>query len=422
MPEAEYFDSVVPLEKTVSGADRRLDGEINILRVSELGEIDSECIEQSLDLAMIIAEESLVNSGPQCIRVSREEMHQALYHPDTILWRIDDEDGRKYLPLFVPAEIVESVDDKYINKHFDTDRKQGGGKTYFFVGSELFLPSAEELNSQYLDIELDSGDVIVYEILDGSDNNTDLIAALVSGSQLEVVHDEFIDPKNKTPASLKHYAGLVTRKNQETPTGVVFDTLSDVFRQDVLDGRSEEFPEEGVSLLDPLFFAENPELQDKLWGFCKNQFMTLTENFPIIQEPTKEEFIEMLSDPSTTHVVYYHEGEPVSSCVFVHNMDACSWLRKDYFNKKYDGELIGYFPYLATDERFTSKGYASEVIAKITDLVYESGRNFQVLFECTNISADVVPWMVGAVVNEHPKLQTSIVETANYNIGAFVIS
>ncbi len=366
-----------------------------------------------------VAERSLTNQGPQSIRIEQEELLSCLDDAETIYTTINIDGEIVPFPVFIPIRNMPgSFDESFHEERLGIKKDQDDfNGIFFFAGTEEIISQIDSFNKDTLSsirsviVEYEDRDVELYE---------ELKLKLSNGGIL-TQEDNFIDEKNGTPASLNHYIGRAYRAEDIEFNNEPNSRLIDVFNRDVNEGRIEKRPYNGASIVSPEEFAIDSKLQDDLWRFSEDQFNGLTENFPIIQEPDREEFVSILSDPGTTNVVYFYEGRPVTSCVFIENIDNCNWLRPDYFDDYFNEQQRAYFPYLATHPDFTSHGFASATVELLDDLVFRSGNPFNILFECTNVSNDSVPNLVETAIKLDGKLNVDLDMIAKYYIKSLKI-
>lgn len=395
------------------------------IEASKIGNLEVQLSDQEIgrssQLFYQLAADTITNQGPQSVRLEKEEFSKAMTDGDTVgLVGITDAGDRVFIPILIPLRAVEeSFDEEYHIQRFgygaDEERR-----VFYYTGLATAESLIGDLGKDEAADSMNNVGAIIFEEEASDEAVFSGLVSLLRKAEITFVEEQFIDPKNNSGAALKHYAGLVHRKTQDAndETDIARTSLVEAYELGVQNGTYEANPRNGVALLAPREFAASPELQDQLWGFCKDQFLRLIEDFPVVQEPSKEEFIAMLSDPATVHAVYFVEGAPVSSCVFLGSVEECTWLRADYFKQRYETAPMGYFPYLATNKQYEHSGYAQQLMNLLNELIYQSNQPFWVTFECTNVSADKVPGMVELVVNAHEELAVEIEKIADYKISA----
>jgi hypothetical protein len=386
--------------------------------------LSDEALQATSDLFYELQKEIPTNQGPQAVRLTREELTDSFNDQNTVFAVYDLEGTSTYVPIFVPVRCMsESFDEDLFVSRYDIDKDSDGfAGVYYFTGDVDALEQLEA-NPNFSDV-ISSMRVLMTEVERLDEESFSRLFDLFKKYKSDLKIDEFVDPKNQKPASLNHYSGAISIiEPVATELGgstQKYSGLRDVFLEGVASGDFDPYPYNGATIIDPLEFAQNTEMQDYFWRFCGDQFVELIENFPVVQEPSKEEFIDMLSDPLTINAVYFHEGKPITSCVFVENIENCTWLDGEYFDEKYRDEYMGYFPFLATDKEQTGKGYAGEVMALLTQLINRLGCDYYVTFECTNISEDYVPYLVKLAVETDEKLQIELTRVAEYRIRSLV--
>jgi hypothetical protein len=121
----------------------------------------------------------------------------------------------------------------------------------------------------------------------------------------------------------------------------------------------------------------------------------------------------------TTMIVHKTKGRVDCVASIMHDIKNTPWLNGDYY-KKYEGELLSYYMLIAKDKDVNAR-LAMDLISMQIKLAEARGKEMWVTFECTNISAEYIPRMVGIVVNSSGTLNIKINQTAKYPVRMFSI-
>lgn len=365
--------------------------------VSELDRSSLEFYEKAISAQTV---------GPQLEGFSPDDLVKVFNDPETI-WFSVEQGGEKYdWPLLTPVENFS----EYVQKYFD--EKYGVDSKLLY----LSLPPEENTDltafADTLSEHVDSNTrlVVDYESSANSMQYLSKVAAKV-GFNLEI--DEMTDPKNGTAASVYHYEGLARIQPDEKPRS--FSDLREAYADLIADGSYVG----DSQLIDVTKVDERLEsgasLRDRLWDIYKEQFSQLIENHPARQAQFEHEFDAMLRDPGTLTVAHFVEGDVVSFASFVGNIDACDWLNMEFYKKRFQDETVLYFPGIATDSKKQGNNYSMELINLTAQVMARAKIQPRIVFQCTNISADYIPLIVGSAIEATGRGDISISEMAKYN-------
>jgi hypothetical protein len=333
------------------------------------------------------------SKGPQREGLGITDLSKALKDPDTHYTTVKSGTQKIKWPLLTPITNFS----EYLPKYFDD--KYGSTDDVYY----LSLP--EDLSDFDTDDVLgviqeasEQDKVIVYDELVGTEGTMGRLQTLLAGydPSLSLERDAFVDPKNSTEAAVIHYEGLGRRVGENTISSSsnlreIYDLLcsehdeAEYFRGSVLlnpDKNEEELPT-GVKVI------------DRLWDIYDGQFSKLVENHPSRQAQTAEELKAMVNDPGTLTVAHMlKDGDIASFAMFVTDIDACDWLRTDYYKEKFPDDVILYFPGIASDSSKKGERFSLKIVDLVAKVLASTDRDARIVFQCTNISADYIPAIV----------------------------
>lgn len=311
------------------------------------------------------------------------------------------------VPIIFRAIDVDVMRGSYLANRYGQDATERS--LYYSPSFELGQSQRDQV-AQSLRAQIDSQPTpLLYEEEQGITWKTDILHDILQRAGVTYQCDVLIDPKNNSEASIIHYDGLaVPNEVADTNPTTLRDLFEKYYNTDVNAVR------DGVTFLDNARFAEDTDMQDYIWELCNTQFEKVVENLPVRQSPTKEELIEILSHPSSSTIMYLEAGKPITLSTFTHSVEACSWLRQRYF-AKYADEWLGYYAFLVTDSNRQGEHKSHELLNVIFDLIDKAKTPMRVVFECTNISADYIPYgIVQPLVNGSGKITIQLREVARY--------
>lgn len=353
----------------------------------------------------VIASQTL---GPQLEGFTPHDVIEVFNDPETVKVKITREEGEYDWPLLTPVKNFS----EYLPSYF-VDRYGSADDCLY-----LSLPPEKDDLSEEVVTELkklsDTNKTLIIDQLATNGKLGDFSEQLnANGIQVHV--DELIDPKNDTPATVFHFEGLTEVVPDEVP--VASSDLRKVYQ-----GMEAELSAEGTRLIDVNKVDElldsGMSMRDRLWQIYEQQFSQLIENHPARQAQYEYEFDAMLRDPETLTIAHFVDGDVVSFASFVGNIEACDWLNTEYYQQKFPGEKVLYFPGIATDAEKQGNHYAMNLIDMVAKLCSRAKVQPRIVFQCTNISADYIPHIVKGAVEATGLAKIEINEMARYDYRA----
>jgi hypothetical protein len=314
------------------------------------------------------------------------------------------------LPVLLPIALVKDFKLSYL-----THRGLNVESTYFMpaygtlasLGAAVNMTLRRELGGRHEP----SAVILTYSHWQNAGEQDYLSRALAGSHELPLV-----DAKTATQACITHFDGLVIPQRAYTPTQA--STLRDVFLQLVDEGELRADVRDGVTVLDPNDGDGTGHLAEQLWDMCDPQFSDLVAELPIEQEFTRDEFLDLLSDPLATTIVHLSAGAPDCMSTFLHDLSAAPWLNEAYCHRRFGDEFLCYFVMMAKGKG--AKGRPSlELMDMLIRLTRALQRPVRIAFECTNVSATYIPRVVSLAINSSREFCVDIEETAAYLIRAF---
>jgi hypothetical protein len=372
-----------------------------LLQTEAPGQSPEELIRRDAEAAFALA--VAAEHGPQKVGLEQEDYERALKDPRSVTVDID---GVR-LPVLIPIKDVEMLDS---SGYFD---KQEGD--HFFLPAYALQDDEVDAVTQVVhSAELPPNSTIVTFFEDSDERAAAYTRKLLDAIPGGVEQRLMVDEKNDTEAGIIHYEGFARIKDRSDMRTDV-RTLRQIFLEGVGRGDYIEFPETGTTLLDPVKLKEDTELLDKLWEISDYQFSNLVENLPVRQNPSREEFDQIMTHPETSSIVYFHEGEPVCLTTFLHSVEPAEWLRKEYFDSQLsDDVLLSYFAFMVADAKKPVLKSSHHVLGLLIDLTTRAKSDMNVVFECTNVSATYIPELVQGVVNASETASIAIEESSRY--------
>lgn len=134
---------------------------------------------------------------------------------------------------------------------------------------------------------------------------------------------------------------------------------------------------------------------DDIWELYLDKFQLLGENHPISMEDGKDDFLGILTDPSTVASIRYVDAKPACFTYFTDDFSSMYWLNKEYLDRLADqkpGLTSIFFPGIVS--RKGDGGYAADVIRLFAQETAAAGINDRIIFENTNLSEMYVPRII----------------------------
>jgi hypothetical protein len=340
------------------------------------------------------------NVGPELDGYQHDDFMNAIEDTRTSILKVRTDGKRIAWPLLAPIEHNTEYVKEYFDKHYGPDEQ-----IYYLSLPPRELTEKRKIQQQIAEQVIAAtreGKTIVFDELDGAET-LDYVQGLVHEYDPTTTFsvDDFIDPKNNTPATVAHYHGLGHIKPDAYPRAEKPHDLMAVrpiYEQLVASGEIDVNSPNKTVLLDPEKMDqplnEQHTVMSRLCEIYEGQFSRLIENYPLRGAQTAAELEKMCKDPGTFTAAHMVDGDIISFTMFVTNPEACDWLNTDFYKKKFAGENMLYFPGIATDEQKKGGRYSMHLINLLTDLVARSVDDVEVVFNCTNISEKYIPIIV----------------------------
>lgn len=165
--------------------------------------------------------------------------------------------------------------------------------------------------------------------------------------------------------------------------------------------------------------AEDRVLLDQLWEIYRERFIWLAGGtMPIALEDTREEFDYHMTLDTTTTMAVFVDSSPRAFMYFSEDAPTtCSWLNKEYFTNLYHqnvGDNLNlFFPGVVAKPE--NGGYMGIAVHGVIDMVELTGKDLQVTFESTNISAMYIPRMVRSIINSQGSFNADHPQPVDYH-------
>lgn len=336
--------------------------------------------------------------GPLREGLYPRDMDKVLGDARTVCVSLDNGGKSMSWPLMTPITNY----GEYLPGYFDR-MPEGRDDTYYLsLPSRRLLqsPVDQEAVGKALFDHMSRNALLVYDELDGQhkDRQIQEYLSLVSNTEIEI--DDFVDNKNNTPAAVVHFSAPVKLK---TSTNIVES--------------AEQFPHGARHRTEILDHDPDDTLVSKLWDIYLQQFQSLVENFPQHALTTsRDTFHDGLKDPVRVTIVHFEGQEPVAVATFTDNLAACPWLNQSFYEKAFPGEDLLYVEGIASHPGRRGAIYSAEIVKEFLQLAKEVGRDFRLVNQCTNISADYIPRIVKSL-GYHTDIVDDIrvAEFARYN-------
>jgi hypothetical protein len=315
---------------------------------------------------------------------------------------------------------------EYMPSYFEN--RYGSTENVFYVS----LPpeadgSMESVGQSILDSLTQNPEIVfVYDEIDGQSKIETIRNAINAVDQNIVLEEDlFIDPKNGTPASSIHFSGLaIVNKDVLTPSKNIAEAYEYLISNGEvsINSKSKTILIEPTSVHESLLGQEDKTVLGRLWDIYESQFNRLVENHPARGAQTFEEFRSMVEDSNTYTIAHMVEDDLVAFALFVSDINACDWLNADFYDKTFQNEPILYFPGIASDINKKGEIFSLHIVNLISQLEHQIQRDVRILFQCTNISADYIPYkIVEPAINSTGLGSISISEMLRYNYRAFEV-
>lgn len=349
--------------------------------------------------------------GPQLEGIESKSLAEALRSdPNVILIDVMNEAGEAIKwPLFVPMEHHIDYSSRFFKDHYpDQPAYAFSLPPHASIGDLL---RADEFSAIAARLKNEKA-IVAYDYLNGTESEN-LVPEFIRQVLAGTAELEDITPQTKMGEinyglpKVVHYEGFVeattTPENPAVNLRAAFEAMVD--RGDI-----EKEAENGIVYLTADALQKNDgELFEQVWSMYSDQFMTLTEDHPSLQQQPKEELERMLCNEDSINLAYMKDGRLVGLLYFVHQMENCVWLNKQFYDERYpeDEGWLAYYPgiVVAKDQARQGMGYAQEMIAALGGAIKETDQKLIVTCQCTNVSMQYVIQIVTGVINSQPGIR-----------------
>lgn len=352
------------------------------------------------------------DNGPQLTGLNAKDYSRATEDSRTRSVPMQHESGRRQWPALTPID----NNTEFVRGYFG--RRYGSETPIYY----LSLPPKDSFSSRrvaakfdkkltkHLTDVLNEGGMVVFDELEGV-GTAEYLEGLLQKTELpgSLHFDTFVDPKNGSSAQSIHYetkmvaVSEIASQREAQPYSI--EAVRRAFDRRVANG---EIDQEGVSrtillspeeMHDPCLDDESRTNVERLWEIYNGQFDRLTKNNPSRGAQTYEELETMLTDEGTVTFAHVDNNKVVAFMMFVSNVEACDWLNKEFYRKRFPGETLIYVPGIARDKNVKGGRYAFDILNTgarvVTDVVNEA----RLVWQCTNISKDYIPRIVQYGIN-----------------------
>jgi len=355
--------------------------------------------------------------GPEIRGLYAEEIESALADPRSVVYDFGGGDDSARWPLLSP--IAHHGD---YRSEFLLDRFAGCEVLYLLTppGWQTDACLAQALTAARPDLAARRAVIVVEERA----KDMDALCALLAEHLRVQSEDRFVDPRNGSEAADSHFAALLdTTDGGRRPLG---PGLIEAFARAVAAGELEKTPANGTAIyrLDELEALRTPAgatYLQRLIEIYEGQFKALVATHPASQAQTNEQLLEMCANPSTAIVVHTVDGDPAAACFFVESISACEWLREDFYRGEFPGETVLYFPGIVTDVKRKGRIFSAPIVRFLVDVGYRAASRYRIVFQCTNISEEYVPTIVGRFASVASGVEVEVVPLWRFAFRALLL-
>lgn len=273
--------------------------------------------------------------------------------------------------------------------------------------TKILAVPVHELNNdesiQLVEIIKEVGDMALYF----SDHNNDEARALIelfSEADIDFFEKGLFDPRAKDEdrqASLYLYSYSAEQDSIFNAKDV---SLSDVY--DYYLKNTELFASSDNDIVTDLYLGDkiNDEQAEDMWNLYDRMFEFLGDGHPISMQDSKDDFLRLLRSNSTLIASTSNREDGSLACFtyFIDDMTKLYWLNQSYLQDRMrsdsDQVLKIFTPGLVSDG--VGRSHSLSPIKLFTNACYEAGANVSVMYENTNLSKRVVPWIVDRAVEQ----------------------
>jgi hypothetical protein len=341
--------------------------------------------------------EALRDSRDEAVKIGLygEDLQRVLQNAHTVSVHYANPKGEAVqMPLLVPAAELKWYNMDLLRATY------GYGKEYLYYAHPL-IPNDEvsgEAIEKTLDRKLSEGAIIFTDQYLGDTDSNALNAIAensqgkfsiesIGGGDVQRTGEVFVGPTTFTEAG----------EIKKAPS------ISEVYKQMIASGELATEIEDGVSLVDVIDGKE----AERIWEIYQEPFDELSKEHPMYAGFSRDELMDILSDPEVAKMVNKVDGKISTLCFFVDNFDHCPWFNKTYYQERYpeyyDTDNVVIFPGIVTDPQMRGNDYAMQVIDLATQLYSRRGSDILVTFECTETSAIYIPTIVETAIGHSGK-------------------
>lgn len=341
--------------------------------------------------------------GPQREGMLPSEVISALSDPRSVALEIESPSGHIVWPLFVPVEHNSEYRQDFFSDHYG----EKAVETYFYSAPPEGCIDLEtdEMLTGHIAKGLSSfirrnNPVVVLDYEQGQDYTPDTLRKILKQANAS---DEDItpnDPKYGPPTVVYNETHVRPVDRTQGPKSV-----RQVFEEGLANGEFERRPKDGATLLMPEdFLADDSALLKRVWEIYEEQFNILVEDHPSRQKQSQAEIVSELTSEKSTVSSCFMDGEIIGDCFFVSDRKECDWLNQKFYEERYGDRPLSIYPGIVIDVHKIGAHHADAMLDLLVDVQAKTGKDAEILFQCTNISQTYVPKIVRRAVERSTTL------------------
>lgn len=351
-------------------------------------------------------------TGPQIEGMAAKEVITALKDRRTLTLLLA-ENGQR-VPILTPLEHNAEYNMEYFRqKHTDTPVYHVSSILNQADPGEYFV---KKLAKRLRRLEREGAMLVIDDRVGGVVDSMADLEALLDEAGVEYTKNEFVDSRNGAPASVVHYAGKLQLADTESkPQFNDVESAFEAMRQ--ADPETYNY-ENGTMLISPKDMT--PELLEAMWEMYSERFDDLMSENPCMQKQTKEDLFAMLKHDKTLLSIKFQDGKPICAAYFVRDVSTAYWLNAKYYQERFPGEEIWYFPAIVSRMGEVGARHSLAVVDLLVKAASSSGAEPILAFQCTNLSKDYVKGpVVENVVNMMGQYKLKMEQIAEYTYVAY---
>lgn len=306
--------------------------------------------------------------GPQVEGLDPWQYEDALNDPDTITSLVEAGDGQSAnIPVFTHLKYAPWINETFLqNKGYTSDN------LYFCAVPQALLADKREVLDGALE-KLFQRDNSVNILIDYPENSK----PFYENRENADFEADKLETSVGTQAATYHYSMDFSGKAEEL----------DRFEPDTSMKRID----------DP---AEIDRHFERIWDIYSRQFKGLVDDHPIEGALPKEELYNALVSDSTKLIVYTNDHGTVDAFGYVvSDLDLCPWLNKNKMIEEAGEKPVLYMPGIAAAPE-CSRSVGAVMMQNLLYDVLQEKNEWNVTFECSNISSTYIPKLVQKAFHE----------------------